>query len=428
MKPAAAPSNTVVGTLYNLLWRPARPLALFASGARAPAARRQRLGLVPAPPPGSRRVWLHAASVGEVEAVRPIALGLLERLAPLTLIVTCMTQAGCEAAARRIPGAQACWLAPLDHPRCVRNFLQAVEPGLLVVCETELWPNYFLQARRAGARIALINGRLSERSLRRYLLARSLWQSAVRAADLLLMQTEEDAARLRALGASPERLRVTGNTKFTAPAQVEVDPALTSFCARGPLFVAGSTAPGEEQVIIEAFLSLRRASPALRLVLAPRHLERVVEVADLLTAAGLKYVTASHLKQDAIAAEDECVMLLDTLGDLRALYSLAQVAFIGGSLVKGRGGQNPGEAASAGVPVLIGPFHQNQQIIVKALLEGGGAAVVANAVTLSQVAARLLRDEPMRRQWGDNARAAYAGLSGGGERTVEHLLKLLEGA
>lgn len=427
MKPAAAPSNTVVGTLYNLLWRPARPLALLASGARAPAARRQRLGLVPAPATATRRVWLHAASVGEVEAVRPIALGLLERLAPLTLIVTCMTRAGCEAAARRIPGAQACWLAPLDHPRCVGNFLQAVEPSLLVVCETELWPNYFLQARRAGARIALINGRLSERSLRRYLLARSLWQSALGAADLLLMQTEEDAARLRALGASPEQLMVTGNTKFTASAQVQVDPALSGFCLRGPLFVAGSTAPGEEQVIIEAFLSLRRAAPALRLVLAPRHLDRVVEVADLLTAAGLSYVTASQLKQDAIT-QDDCVMLLDTLGDLRGLYSLAQIAFIGGSLFKGRGGQNPGEAASAGVPVLIGPFHQNQQIIVKALLEGGGAAVVANAVTLSEVAARLLRDEPMRRQWGDKARAAYAGLSGGAERTVAQLLKLLEGA
>lgn len=415
----------MVGRLYNLLWRPARPLALFASGGRVAGARNQRLGLVPALS-GPRRVWLHAASVGEVEAVRPIALGLLERAAPLTLIVTCMTRAGCEAAVRRIPQAQACWLAPLDHPRCVRNFLQAVKPNLLLVCETELWPNYFFQSSAAGAHIALINGRLSQRSLRRYRLARSLWQAAVRCADLLMVQTEEDAARLRELGAWPERLTVTGNTKFIACAPMEVDPALGDFC-RTPLIVAGSTAPGEERVIIETFLSLRD-NTALRLVVAPRHLERVVEVADLLTAAGLSYVTASHLKQGAKVARDVRVLLLDTLGDLRALYSLAQVAFIGGSLFKGRGGQNPGEAASAGVPVLIGPFHSNQQVIVKALMRAGGAAVVANAVEMSQMAARLLGDEAARRRWGDNARAAYLELCGGAERTLVRLLGLLEDA
>ncbi|HLH75875.1 MAG TPA: glycosyltransferase N-terminal domain-containing protein [Candidatus Binataceae bacterium] len=427
MKPAAAASNTMAVRLYNLLWRPARPLALLASGARAPAARRQRLGLVPSPPADPRRVWLHAASVGEVEAVRPIALGLLERAAPLSLIVTCMTRAGCEAAARRIPQARACWLAPLDHPRCVRNFLEAVKPSLLVICERELWPNYFFQASATGARIALINGRLSERSLRRYRLACSLWQSAVRCADLLMMQTEEDAERLRGLGAPPDRLVVTGNTKFTACAEMEVDPALGNFC-RPPLIVAGSTAPGEEQVMVEVLVSLRRATPALRLVLAPRHLERTVEIADLLTAAGLSYVTASHLKQGAQVGQDVCVMLLDTLGDLRALYSLAQVAFIGGSLFKGRGGQNPGEAANAGVPVLIGPFHNNQHVIVKALVDAGGAAVVANAVTMSCVVARLLRDEAMRRRWGDNARTAYLELCGGAERTLAQLLGLLENA
>src|SRR5579875_1311216 len=266
-----------VETLYNWLWRPAKPLALMAAGARTPLGRRQRLGLSqpPALDAGAVRVWLHAASVGEIEAVRPIALGLRQQLPHVALFVTAMTPAGCEAAARRIPDAQACWLAPLDHPGTVAAFLRAVQPALVLIAETELWPNYFIQSRRLGARLAIVNARISQRSLKRYRLMRPLLQTALRGVDIILAQSEQDARRFALLGADPGRITVSGNTKFGLESSAPLDEALARFATRAPLLVAGSTAPGEEELLLAVYLKLREVLPRLTLALAPRHLQRV---------------------------------------------------------------------------------------------------------------------------------------------------------
>jgi 3-deoxy-D-manno-octulosonic-acid transferase len=416
-------------TLYNAAWYPAFPIALIMSGGRAPGARQQRLGRVKPLPAGEHRIriWLHAASVGEIEAVRPLVTGLLEREPTAALVVTTMTQAGCEAATRRIPGATACGLAPLDHPLTVRAFLAAAAPHLVLISEAELWPNYFIESRRSGARVALVNGRMSMRSLGRYRLMRPLWRAALQCADLLAVQSQQDADRYLALGAPRERIVVTGNTKFLdEPGEAESHPALREFAAAGPTLIAGSTAPGEEEQVLEAYRIARERFGGLRLVLAPRHLARVEEVEELLRRTGLPLVKATALKAGIAGGADAAILLLDTLGDLRLLYRCGTLAFVGGSLLEGRGGQNLGEPAAAGVAVLFGPFHQKQQETAQALLVGGGGTVVRNAQELADAAARLLGDQARRQREGANARAVYQSLAGGAARTLEHLHALLD--
>jgi 3-deoxy-D-manno-octulosonic-acid transferase len=416
-------------SLYNLAWYPAFPLALFMSGGRAGLSRRQRLGRDDSLPAheGAPRFWLHASSVGEIEAVAPIALGLLEYQPATVLVVTTMTETGRQAALRRIPGAASCRLAPLDHPLTVRAFLAAIAPDVVLISEAELWPNYFLESRRFGALIVLINGRLSARSLKRYRLMRPLWAAALNCADLLMMQSRADADRYLALGAPPGKIVVTGNTKFgpVAGATNDAHPALARFAAAGMTLIAGSTAPREEKLILDAYLQLRKSFAGLRLVLAPRHLERVGEIMELLGGKQLEYVKASALKAGAQPSATADVLLLDTLGDLRLLYRHGTLAFIGGSLFEGRGGQNLGEPAAAGVAVLFGSFHENQHETAQALLARGGGVVVSNAQELVCAAARLLRDDAARREAGAMAREAYESLTGGATRSLLELRALI---
>lgn len=372
------------------------------------------------------RIWLHASSVGEIEAVRPIALGLLQSEPAAALVVTTMTTTGREAAARRIPGAAACLLAPLDHPRTVRAFLAAVAPDLVLISEAELWPNYFIESRRAGADVALVNARISLRSLKRYRLMRPLWAAALSCAGLIAVQSKTDADRYLALGAPRERIVVTGNTKFgPLDADAGLNPALQEFAAAGHTLIAGSTAPGEEAQVLAAYDQLRKRFGGLRLVLAPRHLERMAESEELLRRRQLLYVKATALKAGAIAPNGAAILLLDTLGDLRLLYRYGTLAFVGGSLFDGRGGQNLGEPAAAGIAVLFGPFHQNQQETAQALLARGGGEVVRDAQDLARAAARLLSDESLRREQGARAHEVYLSLAGGATRTLAELRALI---
>ncbi|HKD67153.1 MAG TPA: 3-deoxy-D-manno-octulosonic acid transferase [Candidatus Binataceae bacterium] len=416
-------------SLYNLAWYPALPLALLATGGRAEPVRRQRLGRDDSLPAlgSATRIWLHASSVGEIEALRPIALGLLEQEPAAVLIVTAMTETGREAARRRIPGAAACRLAPLDHPLAVRAFLAASAPDVVLISEAELWPNYLFESHRFGARVALVNARVSARSFGRYRLMRPLWAAALNCADLLLAQSQPDADRFVALGAPPAQVIITGNTKFGDADQgiAAAHPALERFAGAAPTLIAGSTAPGEEAMVLDAYGELRRQFPGIRLVLAPRHLERVGEIEALLAARQLEYAKATGLKAGVRPSPSADVLLLDTLGDLRLLYRCATLAFVGGSLFEGRGGQNLGEPAAAGLAVLFGPFHQNQRETAQALLAHGGGEVVANAREMAEAGARLLRDDTGRRERGVRAREVYDNLAGGAARTLLELRALI---
>ncbi|MGH7934266.1 MAG: 3-deoxy-D-manno-octulosonic acid transferase [Candidatus Binataceae bacterium] len=421
--------------IYNALWYPALPFALIASGGVNAADRRERMGGIPAVrgDKATPRIWVHAASVGEVEAVRGIIVGLQNEFQNLTAVVTTMTAAGREAARRRIPGVSACLLAPLDCKSSVRAFLAAVRPHLVLIAETEIWPNFFAESVRAGAKVVVINGRLSEHAMRRYRLARPLFAGALAHAHMILAQSADDAGRYQRLGAPAERIVVTGNTKFAldrgAP---ELRRALEDFVGGRRILIAGSTARGEERMVLTAYRNLCERFPELALVLAPRHLDRVAEVETELQTAGVAYVKATALSHSgtvrsraAQAAGVPPVMLLDTMGELRALYRAAAIAFVGGSMIPPRGGQNLAEPAAALVPVLFGPYYENQRDMGNALIEGGGGRVVVDTGELESTCAEWLANEAARREAGQNARRVVEQMAGGTAATLMRLKALV---
>lgn len=403
------------------------PLALIATGGRNQFIRRQRMGQIRLAQSQSDdaaiRAWVHAASVGEVEAVRPVLASLMRAHSRLEVVMTTMTAAGCDAARRRITGLTACQLAPFDRAASVRSFLAGVRPSLILIAETELWPNFFCEGARAGARIAIINGRLSERSIRRYLLVRGLLAHALGQAEKILTQTPADAERFRALGAPADRVIVTGNTKFDlddSPAPLR--PALAEFARDRPVLLAGSTAPGEERMVLEAYRNLAGRFSNLALAIAPRHLDRLAEVEQDIREAGLPYAKASG---PSLTPANAKVLLIDTMGELRGFYYCAAIAFVGGSMNPPRGGQNMAEPAAAAIPILFGPHHENQRQIADALLESGGAVVVNDGGELETQCARWLTNETGRRATGQAARRVIEQLADGAAATVEHLRPML---
>ena len=415
--------------LYNVLWYPALPFALIATRPASMRDFRERMGRGEFPDSaGAPRIWVHSASVGEIEAIRPVANGLLQRHPGAVMTITTMTATGRDAAMRRIPGALAWTLAPLDNQRAVRSFLDRVRPGLVLITETEIWPNYFIESARAGATVAVVNGRISERSLRRYMRAHGLFETALRHARLILAQSDEDGRRYSKFD-GVTNVVVTGNTKIegtqTDPAAKEpIRGGLLEFAPGRKILVAGSTAPGEDAVIADAFLALRKDFPQLALTIAPRHLERTAEVESALRAASLAYVKASELNAQKAAREAD-VLILDTMGELRSFYRRGAISFVGGSLTPGRGGQNPAEPALAEVPVLIGPHHENQRELVASLVRCGGARIVKDGQDIVREASRWLADDAGRQQAGRNARAGVSASAGGAELALKHLEALI---
>jgi 3-deoxy-D-manno-octulosonic-acid transferase len=479
----------VLKLIYDALWYPVLPVAALASAGLDRQKLKQRLGRIEAQADaGQPRVWLHAASVGEVEGARPIALGLSLRNPAPALFITCMTETGCQAARAGICGARAVMLAPLDCRACVRRFLRAVRPHTLLIAETELWPNYLLAARRAGIPLAIINGRLSTRSFTRYRALRSIFRSGLESVALVLAQSDEDAGRYAMLGVPQARITVVGNPKFDLEwlrDPPSLRPQLEAFTRGRRVFVAGSTAPGEEAIMIEAYRGLRRRFPDLALVLAPRHPHRAAEVEAMIRAARLDYVRAGELRghgqpradrttargqahapqagaeqpageptaPDATAgrqagkgqtasgqtanghdaapdlmpfehAARAPALLLDTLGELRALYFHATLAFVGGSIRPGRGGQSLAEPAAAALPVMFGPYHESQRMVARALLQSGAGCIVRDAGEIVEAAAPLLSDANLRRTKGERARAAVKQLGGAAERSLMALSRL----
>ena len=417
----------MLSAIYNLLWYPALPFALVAAHPANLRDYRERMGHGDFPDSaGAPRIWIHAASVGEIEAIRPVANGLLERHPGAIMAITTMTATGREAAERRIPRAAAWMLAPLDNRRAVRSFLERVRPSVVLITETEIWPNYFLESARTGATIAVVNGRISERSMRRYMRARGLFRDALGRAKLILAQSNEDAQRYAKFDL-PAKIIVTGNTKIEAAKadaanEEPIRPELMSFASGRKIFIAGSTAPGEDAVIGDAYLELRKKFPQLALTIAPRHLERTPDVESALRTASLDYVKASELNSQSKGAE---VLILDTMGELRNFYRRGAIAFVGGSLAPGRGGQNPAEPALVEVPVLIGPYHENQREIVSSMVSSGGAQIVKNADDIVGAASKWLGDDAARAAAGRSARAAVSTGAGGAQFALKQLEALI---
>lgn len=393
----------------------------------------QRLGLLPKDVRerawlNEGSLWVHAASLGEVNAVAPVVRELAPRLPRLSLVVTCTTLAGREQARRLFPQAAACLLLPVDLPFLLRPWLLRFRPRLCVVAETELWPNLLRLMRAHGSRLVVVNGRLTERSARRYRLLGSGFAGLAEPVDLFAMQSEEDAGRLLALGVRRARVAVTGNTKFDlsgdlAPAvegAAELRRALG--WTPGPVVVAGSTRPGEEPLMLDAFRDLSRERPSLRLVLAPRHPERADELAALLERRRFRSSRRSLGK----ACPEAEVLLLDTLGELREFYALAMgdgLAWMGGSF-KDFGGQNPLEAAALGVPVIFGPSMRHFPEVARALVDAGGALQVEPGA-LARSSARVLGDAKARAAMAQAAQACVREHAGASRRSADLALKLM---
>jgi 3-deoxy-D-manno-octulosonic-acid transferase len=387
---------------------------------RYPAEVRQRLA-------GRSALWVHAVSVGEVLAARPLLQGLAQTRARDALVVSTITPSAFRLASTQIAATGTVIYFPLDLSRCVTRALEAIHPRLLVLMESELWPTVIRLAKARRIPIAVVNGRISPRAFRRYRWVKRWFQETLDGVDLFLMQSQLDADRIIQLGALAQKVRIVGSLKWDASLGRRPTPDILQTAAhrlglngQQSVVVAGSTHRGEERVVLQAFQSLRSAHPHLRLIVAPRHLERLSEVEELVREAGLTAVRLS-----AVPAGDAWdVGLVDTFGQLPTYYGLAAAVFIGGSLIP-HGGQNPLEPASLGKPVLFGPSMHNFADIAQQLLACRAARQLLNASELPAALHELLSDRPAADAMGRRAQDVVEQSRGTTQRTLEALAPLL---
>ncbi|HWP94694.1 MAG TPA: lipid IV(A) 3-deoxy-D-manno-octulosonic acid transferase [Gammaproteobacteria bacterium] len=420
-------------TLYTLLAALLMPAAFVHLEWRARRqtgagdAWRERCGRFPDPHIARGAIWVHAASVGEVTAARPLVSRLRGAHPGQPLLVTTFTAAGRVRAADMFRGVAAVGTLPYDLPPFVRRFLRDLAPRCLVAVETEIWPNLYAAARLAGVPVVLASARLSERAMARYQRQRTLVREALEGVAAVLAQSSVDADRFVALGAVPERVTVAGNLKFDVeppPGTEERGRELKRHVfANRPVFLAASTRDGEELPVLDAFTRLRRRVPAAVLVLAPRHPERAAAVAALAASRGYAVV-----RRSAGTAFNQTldVYVVDTLGELMAFYAAADVAFVGGSLVP-VGGHNLLEPVALGVPTLTGPHVFNAPEIAAVLQEAGAVRIVADGTGLAEEAEKLLGDAASRAAMAEQARAVLAAHRGAAGRIAAALMSVLGG-
>lgn len=400
----------------------------------------ERLGNVPEVDAGGREViWLHCVSVGETQAARPLARALVERFPSHALVVSTTTLTG-QRLAREVfrEDAAAIFYFPFDWAWSVRRTLGRIKPSVVLVMETELWPRFLRECRRRAVPVALVNGRISEKSFERYRRLGGFIKSVVGALALALMQTESDAERIRALGLESARVRVSGNLKFDADTDTS-EQAVTgllrerfAFDDARPLIVAASTHAPEESITLEAFQQTRAAfdwDRRPRLVVAPRHPERFNEVAALIEASGLLWARRSSAPRDNDRVCD--VVLLDSIGELRGVYPLAALVFVGGSIAP-NGGHNVLEPAAAARCIVTGAHTFNFTSIMRDFL-ARDALIQLPALhdrdapaALAQIFRELLNTDERRRRTGERARAALLENRGATEATLNYLAPLLE--
>jgi len=388
---------------------------------------RLRLGLYPALPAARDRprVWLHGASAGDVLGLVPIVRELKALRPDARVIVSAITDSGASMARQRLAPqglAELVTFLPYDLPGACRRAIAAIRPDVLVLEYTELWPQLMEAASRAGVKLALTNGRLGPRNVPRYRLLFRLTGNLLAKFDVLMMRADEEAERALLLGAPPERVHVTGNTKFDALA-VSVpageDASLRQALALGAerLWVCGSTHEGEESGLLRTFSTLRMEHGDLRLLIAPRYIERAQRVLAMARSMGLRARLRSQ------AGGPEPVIVLDTIGELVRAYQLATLVFVGGSFGR-RGGQNILEPAACGKPVLFGPRMENFQDSVQVLVGRGGLQVKDPVALLRLMRDLLVRPDEIRKL-GELAREAVSSVRGASARDARLIAELL---
>ncbi|HEV3257055.1 MAG TPA: glycosyltransferase N-terminal domain-containing protein [Gemmataceae bacterium] len=392
-----------------------------------------RLGYLARRPPGAPvAIWVHAVSVGELLSARPVFVALKQRHPDWWILLTTNVPQAYELARSQRTGADAvCWW-PWDFGPCTETALGRVRPDLFVLVECELWPNLICRAAWRGVGIVMMNGRIYERNLSGYLRGRRFFADLLRRISFIGAQSEGDYRRFRLLGADEDRLALTGSTKFDVTMPVDLDSRLTDLRAllplgAGPLWVLASTHDDEESQVLSRSHTLRARFPGLQFLIAPRHIGRATQVAQVAARFGLRTAFRSRLSSfsrrsqtDADVARPD-VILLDTIGELPLALGLADLVFVGGTLVD-RGGHNPIEAGLHGKAVLVGPSVYNFAEVFAALLSGGAAVSAADADELTALAVQLLADTDRRQDLGRRA-AEVVGRHAGAARTYVRVLE-----
>jgi len=396
---------------------------------------RERFGLLPESFQQAERaaIWIHAVSVGETLAVVRLARDLQALFPDRKIFLSSVTPAGRAAGESRLPALAGRFYLPMDWRGAVRAVLKRIQPSMLVIVETELWPNLLRSAHEFGARIILVNARLSTRSFRRYRLLRALMRRMLEHVDVICAQTEADAERFRQLGVARERIFLSGNLKFDSePPRLAAFPRLLEKAAastgRSPIMVAASTMPGEEPLVLEAWSKVRAQYPQALLILAPRHPARFDEVAQILIESACSYTRRTHLTSQEPEISSQLavpeVLLLDTIGDLAGILELADLVFMGGSLVP-TGGHNILEAAYWAKPVVFGPHMENFQDIARLFLEANACIQVQDTKELAQSALRLLGDRGAGQRLGGRGKQVLERQTGATARVLEQIRRLL---
>lgn len=400
---------------------------------RRPAALSSRFGILSEEErkkiAGCETIWVHAVSVGETNAVKSLLRAIKERYPLKKIVLSNVTETG-RSVSLKIAEADLCIYFPFDYGFAAGRVINAVNPSVVIIVETEIWPNFLKEARKRNIPVVLVNGRISDRSYRRYTMLRWVFRRVLADFSAFCMQTDVDAQRIIAMGAKPASVHVTKNLKYDVPVVPHSRKILQilrntyHIPMSASVFTAGSTHQGEEELVIKSYKKLLPENENLVLVLAPRHPERVGKVSEILQKEGVPFKLRSALESTHSHLCGGEALLLDTIGELMNLYALSDLVFVGGSIVP-VGGHNLLEPASLGVPVLFGPFMNNFREIAALIVKFNGGVQVDDEVELTSVAGNLLDNEARRREMGENGARLIQENSGSTERHMEIISNFL---
>jgi len=372
---------------------------------------------------GKKCIWIHAVSVGEVLAVADLIEKLRNGLPQYTVVCSTVTKTGNQIALEKLGNTCLIIYAPLDFSWIVQKFISIINPKIYISTETEIWPNLYIMLHKNGVPIIQINGRISDNAFNGYKRVRFLTKRVLACVNLFYMQSSHDAERIKQLGAHQERVHVSGNLKFdNTHENIAMRKEELGFYGNEDVFIAGSTHPGEEDILIDVYKKLEKEFADLRLVIAPRHIERTNEVVHLIEKKGYKAVRFSQI--DKGNGVDKGIIVLDAFGHLRALYGLAKIVFIGKTLTIG-GGQNMIEPAFFGKPTIVGPLTQNFKSVMNVLLNAQALVQVNNAEELLVEIRNLLANPDRAERMGAAAKQTVLHYQGATEKTVQAITELV---
>jgi 3-deoxy-D-manno-octulosonic-acid transferase len=381
---------------------------------------KERLGFVSITEKTHRRFLVHASSVGEVNVAVPFIKELLNHYKDYEVILTVVTPEGYSSAREKLEATAKVFYFCLDCKYCVERFLNKINPDAAFIIETEIWPNFLRALRARGIKTGIINGRISEKSFKRYKRIKGFIRAVLKNADFFLMQDETYRMRLKALAEKDDNIKVAGNIKFDIDDSFfKIDDELLQIVSRLNYIAAGSTHDGEEAKLISIFPDIKKGYPDIKLVIAPRHIKRCPAIESLLSEKGVSYIKRTRLKSDTDLSGYD-VILVDTIGDLVTFFKSAKIVFIGGSLVN-VGGHNIIEPAYFRKPIIFGRFMQNFTDAKDIILNAGGAVLVKNEFELKKKILYLLQNEEELNRMGSNAKLAFNNNKGALETTIAEI-------